>query len=113
MNKTMIILNMEFGRAPGLQKTNATGRNHWPYGYTQVYIGGPITKAQRGIYGTIPESGQASTFTTPTENRIAALLAMGIYPFGQLSFSGSDVQNQTLEGPAIQSVTKRVLGYDL
>ncbi len=109
----MIILNMEFGRAPGLQKTNATGRNHWPYGYTQVYIGGPITKAQRGIYGTIPESGQASTFTTPTENRIAALLAMGIYPFGQLSFSGSDVQNQTLEGPAIQSVTKRVLGYDL
>ena len=114
LNKTMIIINMEFGRAPGLQKAYPlTGRNHWPYGYTQIYIGGPITHAQRGIYGTIPESGQASTFTTPTENRIAALLAMGIYPFGQLSFSGSDVQGQTLEGPAIQSVTKRVLGYDV
>ena len=57
LNKTMIILNMEFGRTPGLQKTTNTGRNHWPYGYTQVYIGGPITKAQRGVYGAIPESG--------------------------------------------------------
>lgn len=111
LNKTMVILNMEFGRAPGLQKTYPnTGRNHWPYGYTQVYLGGPITKAQRGIYGAIPESGQASTFTTPTENRIAALLAMGIYPFGQLAFSGSDVQGQTEEGPALRSVMSRVLG---
>ncbi len=106
LNKTMIILNMEFGRTPGLVGAQ-TGRNHWPYGYTQVYIGGP---AQKGIYGSIAESGQAQTFTTPTENRIAGLLALGIWPFDQASYSGSNVQNQTEEGPAVQSVLQRVLG---
>ena len=113
LNKTMIILNMEFGRTPGLQKTSNTGRNHWPYGYTQVYIGGPITNAQKGVYGAIDESGQGTTYTTPTENRIAGLLALGIWPFDQASFSGSNVQNQTEEGPAVQSVLQRVLGYSL
>jgi hypothetical protein len=112
LNKTMIVLNMEFGRTPGLQGAN-TGRNHWPYGYAQIYIGGPITQAQTGVYGVIAESGQATTFTTPTENRIAALLAMGIWPFDSASYSGSNVQNQTQEGPAVQSVLKRVLGYDV
>ena len=116
LNKTMIILNMEFGRTPGIQigKSN-TGRNHWPYGYTQVYIGGPITTAQKGIYGRIDESGQATTFTSPTENRIAALLAMGIYPFDQASFSSANVTvdgaDAGSEAIAIQSVLKRVLGY--
>jgi len=112
LNKTMIILNMEFGRTPGLQKpTQNTGRNHWPYGYTQVYIGGPITNAQRGVYGAIPESGQASIYTTPTENRIAALLAMGIWPFDQSSFSSASVQDSSSESNAVKSVLKRVLGY--
>ncbi len=111
LSKTMIILNMEFGRTPGLQKTTNTGRNHWPYGYTQIYIGGPITKAQKGVYGVIPESGQASTFTTPTENRIAALLAMGIWPFDQASFSSANVQDSSSEANAIKSVLKTVLGY--
>jgi hypothetical protein len=114
LDKTMVILNMEFGRAPGLQKTYPnTGRNHWPYGYTQVYLGGPITNAQRGVYGNIGEDGQATVYTSPTENRIAALLAMGIYPFGQLAFSGSDVQGQTEEGPALRSVLSRVLGINV
>ena len=112
LNKTMIILNMEFGRTPGLQKpTQNTGRNHWPYGYTQVYIGGPITNAQRGVYGAIPESGQASIYTTPTENRIAALLALGIWPFDQSSFSSAQVQDSSSEANAVKSVLKRVLGY--
>jgi len=111
LNKTMIILNMEFGRTPGLQKTTNTGRNHWPYGYTQVYIGGPITNAQRGIYGTIPENGTATVYTTPTENRIAALLAMGIWPFEQASFSSVNVQDSSSESNAVKSVLSRVLGY--
>lgn len=107
LNKTMIILNMEFGRTPGLQTGKSTGRNHWPYGYTQVYIGGP---AQKGVYGAIAESGQATTSTTPTENRIAGLLALGIYPFAAESYSGSNVTGQTEEAPAITSVLSRVLG---
>lgn len=112
LDKTMIILNQEFGRAPGSQN-GGNGRNHWPYGYMQVYFGGPIKQEQAGVYGAIPESGQASVFTTPTENRIAALLAMGIYPFDSAGFSNSDVQNQSENSKAIADVTKRVLGYAL
>jgi hypothetical protein len=110
LDKTMIILNQEFGRAPSAQN-GGFGRNHWPYGYMQVYIGGPITEAQKGVYGSIEESGQANIFTTPTENRIAALLAMGIWPFDQAGFSNSDIQNQAEDAAAVRDVTKRILGY--
>ena len=112
LDKTMVILNQEFGRTPGAQD-GGLGRNHWPYGYAQVYIGGPITKAQQGVYGSIEESGHAKIFTTPTENRIAALLAMGIYPFESESFSNSDVQGQSNDALAIASATSRILGYDV
>lgn len=110
LNKTMVILNQEFGRAPTAQN-NGFGRNHWPYGYMQVYFGGPIRSGQKGVYGSIEESGQAVTFTTPTENRIASLLALGIWPFDPAGFSNSDVQNQSDDAGAIVDVTKRVLGY--
>lgn len=112
IDKTMIILNQEFGRAPYAQN-NGNGRNHWPYGYMQVYIGGPITEKQKGVYGSIAESGQATTYTTPVENRIASLLAMGIWPFDSAGFSNSEVQNQVDDGAAVVNVTKRVLGYDV
>jgi hypothetical protein len=112
LDKTMIVLNQEFGRTPGAQD-GGFGRNHWPYGYAQVYIGGPITQKQRGVYGSIQESGHAKVYTTPTENRIAALLAMGIFPFDSASYSNSDVQGQTNDGRAIVDATRRVLGYEV
>lgn len=111
LNKTMVILNQEFGRAPYSQN-GGFGRNHWPYGYMQVYFGGPITESERGVFGSIEESGQATTFSTPTENRIAALLAMGIWPFDPTGtgYSNSEVQGQGQDAPAIKDVTKRILG---
>ncbi|HEX3171732.1 MAG TPA: DUF1501 domain-containing protein, partial [Burkholderiales bacterium] len=112
LDKTMIVLNQEFGRTPGAQD-GSFGRNHWPYGYAQIYIGGPITKAQRGVYGSILETGHAGVNTTPTENRIAALLAMGIYPFDSAAFSNSDVQGQSNDGLAIADATRRILGYEV
>ena len=45
------------------------------------------------------------------ENRIAALLAMGIWPFDQASFSSANVQDSSSEANAIKSVLKNVLGY--
>ncbi len=112
LDKTMVILNSEFGRAPGRQGTGQ-GRNHWPHGFPQIYIGGPIGTAQAGIYGSIQESGMANTFTTPAENRIAALLALGIWPFDAVAYSGSDAQGQTQEGPAARSIIKRILGHEV
>jgi len=113
LDKTMVILNSEFGRAPGRQNPGSQGRNHWPNGFAQMYIGGPIGEAQAGIYGHIDESGNATQFTTPAENRIAALLALGIYPFDAVAFSGSDAQGQTQEGPAARSIIQRVLGHNV
>jgi hypothetical protein len=109
LDRTLIILNMEFGRAPSAQN-DGQGRNHWPYGYVQVYFGGPV---QKGVYGAIAEDGHASVFTTPSENRIAALLALGIWPFDALSFNVSDVTNAGDESSAALSVTRRVLGVEL
>jgi hypothetical protein len=109
----MVILNSEFGRAPGRQNPGGQGRNHWPNGFPQIYIGGPIGPEQAGIYGTIDEGGEATLFTTPAENRIAALLALGIYPFDAVAYSGSDAQGQTQEGPAARSIIKRILGHEV
>jgi hypothetical protein len=112
LDKTMVILNSEFGRAPGRQGSGQ-GRNHWPQGFPQIYIGGPIREEQAGIYGSIEQSGIANTFTTPAENRIAALLALGIWPFDAVAYSGSDAQGQTQEGPAARSIIKRILGHEV
>ncbi len=113
LDKTMVILNSEFGRAPGRQSPGSQGRNHWPNGFAQLYIGGPIGEEQAGIYGHIDETGNATQFTTPAENRIAALLALGIYPFDAVAYSGSDAQGQTQEGPAARSIIQRVLGHQV
>jgi hypothetical protein len=113
LDKTMVILNSEFGRAPGRQSPGSQGRNHWPNGFPQIYIGGPIGTEQAGIYGAIGEDGNATLYTTPAENRIAALLALGIYPFDAVAYSGSDAQGQTQEAPAARSIIQRVLGHQV
>ncbi|MCS6899060.1 MAG: DUF1501 domain-containing protein [Myxococcales bacterium] len=105
LDRTMIVLSMEFGRSPGAQ--GELGRNHWPYGYVTMYLGGP---ARRGIYGAIGPDGRATTFTTPAENRMAAMLALGIWPFFPDSFGVSDVQGVAGELEGAQSVVARLLG---
>ncbi|WP_437780988.1 DUF1501 domain-containing protein [Sorangium sp. So ce1097] len=109
LDRTLIILNMEFGRSPGAQ--NELGRNHWPYGYVTVYLGGPIREAQRGIYGAIGPDGRATTYVKPPEQRIAALLALGIWPFAQEGFGVSDVEGTRNEGESAVAALARVLGH--
>ncbi len=111
LDRTMIVFNMEFGRSP--QSQGDAGRNHWPYGYVQVYIGGPITSDQAGIHGAIGPDGRATTYATPAEHRAASLLALGIWPFNAESFGVSDVQDATSEVAGVESVAARILGYTL
>lgn len=106
LDRTMVVLNMEFGRSPTAQ--GAAGRNHWPYGYTQIYLGGP--KAKRGVYGAIGPDGQATKFASTAENRIACLLALGIWPFGPEGFGVSDVAGAATEIDAAERVLQGVLG---
>src|SRR6185295_1880492 len=44
LDKTMTVLTTEFGRTPYAQD-KGKGRNHWPYGYPIVFMGGPIRSA--------------------------------------------------------------------
>ncbi len=111
LDDTLIILNTEFGRTPDAQGT--TGRNHWPYGYVTAFLGGPITAAEKGIVGAIGADGRATSFVTAAESRMAALLALGIWPFSQEAFFVSDVQGASTERDAARDVTARLLGVQL
>jgi hypothetical protein len=115
LDKTLIILNTEFGRTPGTEGVN--GRGHWPFGYPVVYIGGPIRSNNRGIFGAcgpdakaIAEVDGGSILVSPQEHRIAALLALGIYPFNPASYNVSDVPGSASEKQAALTVRQRVLG---
>ncbi|HEX4419896.1 MAG TPA: DUF1501 domain-containing protein [Kofleriaceae bacterium] len=110
LDDTLIILNTEFGRTPLAQAPGSDGRNHHPDGYVTAFIGGPITSDQRGVYGAIGRDGIATSFATPSENRVAALLAMGIYPFAPDGFNVSDVPGVTSELDAARAVMAKFLG---
>ena len=110
LDRTMIVLTTEFGRAPTAQGTGK-GRNHWPYGYPITFIGGPVRAASKGVFGACAADGLATkTSSTPQENRIAALLALGIWPFAPESYNVSDVPGATNEAEAARLVKERQLG---
>lgn len=115
LDDTLIILNTEFGRTPWRQ--GADGRNHHPYGYVTAFIGGPIATEHKGVQGAIGRDGKAIRGTdqtpwygTPAENRIAALLSLGFWPFAQEGFNVADVPGATTELDAAQKVLAKFLG---
>ena len=108
LDKTMIVLTTEFGRTP--DKQGDKGRNHWPYGFPIVFIGGPVRPESKGVFGGCGEDGRATLASTPQENRMAALLALGIWPFAQESYNVSDVPGASTEIEAAKLVTERQLG---
>jgi uncharacterized protein (DUF1501 family) len=105
LDDTLIILNTEFGRTPVAQ--GSTGRNHHPYGYVTAFIGGPTVK---GIGGAIGPDGNAQVYATPAQNRIAALLGLGIWPFASEAFAVSDVPGAMGEVDAAQKAMTMCLG---
>lgn len=91
LNDTMIVLTTEFGRTPA---RIGSGRDHWPNGYVNVLIGGPITTA--GIAGAILDaSGNAdpARVFSPTDVRAAALLTVPLDPFADGVYGVGDVSN--------------------
>ena len=111
LDKTLIVLTTEFGRTP--YKQGLKGRNHWPYGFPIVFLGGPIQSENAGVYGACGEDGFATLASSPQENRIAALLALGIWPFAQESYNVADVPGSANEIDAVRVVQERQLGWVL
>jgi len=110
LDRTLIILNTEFGRTPFEQEGSERGTNHHPYGYVQVMFGGPIGPDQAGLVGAIGADGWASEYVTPVEARCAALVAMGIYPFTNESFAIGDIRDFGNEREGLVWLTEHVLG---
>jgi hypothetical protein len=107
LDRTLILLTTEFGRSPEAQD-HGKGRRHWPYGYPVSFIGGPIRS--RGVFGACGPDSRATLASSPQENRIAALLALGIWPFEPESYRVADVPGASSHLTAAQLVLKRQLG---
>lgn len=109
LDDTLVILNTEFGRTPYVQTFD--GRNHWPYGYVTAFIGGPIGTEHKGISGAIGRDALAGDgAASAAENRIAALLALGIWPFAGEGFNVADVPEATSELDAAERAIAKFLG---
>ena len=106
LDSTLVVLTTEFGRTPHAE--GVTGRNHWPYGYAQAFLGGPIRTP--GVSGACDGSARGVAAATPAESRIAALLALGIWPFGPEGFNVADVPGAPSEAEAARKVLSAQLG---
>lgn len=106
LDKTLVIINTEFGRTPHLEGLQG-GRGHWPYSYPVILLGGPM---KRAIYGATDPGFNASLALSPVHHRIAALIALGIWPFEDESFNVSDVYGAPRENDAAQFIIDNVLG---
>jgi hypothetical protein len=127
LDSTLIVLTTEFGRTPfrsagGSPAPDSSGRDHWPQGYVNVLIGGPIKS--RRILGRIldgdlsgssaHENGYADpdTVLNATDVKAAALLASGIDPFADGLFGGADVTDPVIGDnvATARNIAKRFFG---
>jgi len=120
LDETMVVINMEFGRTPHRQVPGSSGTNHWPFGYVNVIIGGPIRADDSrspgaSIYGNITEEsgGYSQSFVTATENRIMVLSSLGIYPFSSQSYAVADVRFSADEIEAVTRVRDELFGISV
>lgn len=106
LDDTVVAITTEFGRTPQREDARA-GLGHWPSGYVAVLIGGPV---RAGVAGAIDERGVATRWATPTELRIALLMALGIYPFDAGAFGAGEVQGAADARAALRRIEAFVLG---
>lgn len=104
----MVAITTEFGRTP--YPEGLLGTDHWPSGYVQILLGGPIGPDQAGVIGAIGEDGVATDWITPADFRAAMLLAQGIWPFESESFAVGDISEGEDEVEAARYLRERVLG---
>jgi uncharacterized protein DUF1501 len=127
LNDTLVVIKTEFGRTPAVMGSgDNAGRDHWPQGYVNILIGGPITA--RGIAGGIGfnmgDRGHALPVTitgstvnaghfTPSEFQASLMLAAGIFPFQAENFGVGDMSLATrdaTEDATASQIRSRVLG---
>ncbi len=108
LDRHMVLISTEFGRTPF--REGPDGLDHWPDGFVQVVLGGPVGPDQAGVVGAIGEDGVATDWITPAELRAALLHAQGIWPFSPEAFAVGDLRDVTTERDAAVRLRERVWG---
>jgi len=88
LDRTLIAITSEFGRTPTIED-DRNGLGHWPHAGVTVLLGGPV-RAPAVIGAVDPQSALATAFATPTEIRMALLMALGIHPLAPDAFLPTD-----------------------
>lgn len=108
LDETLIVISSEFGRTNSINATNF-GRDHWPYGYATLLIGGPIPVSSSSIQGAI---GKADGVTlpiyrySPADIRGAMLLAAGVDPFAAGNFRFGDFSEAICSGISTEAAIR-------
>lgn len=108
LDRTMVVINTEFGRTPDVQ--GVRGRGHWPASYPALVLGGPVRKDNAGVLGAVGPDARATDAVGPVTHRVAALAAMGIWPFSSDSYNVSDVPGLASEAEVMEWITTRYFG---
>jgi len=108
LDRHLVCVTTEFGRTPF--REGDTGLDHWPEGYVQVLIGGPITPDEAGVVGAIDGEGFATDYTSPTAWRAAMLQAVGAWPFADAAFDVGDLDEGDDAVAAARLLRSRIWG---
>ncbi|MCK6570679.1 DUF1501 domain-containing protein [Myxococcota bacterium] len=127
LDRTLIVLNTEFGRTPYAQgarvdaagspeyATTVTARDHWPEAYAAFVLGGPVAfrpTLTGGVWGATDDRGQAVMDSTgaaaapamrPQDLRAAIAYAAGVCPFAPDAFLPSDLSVAAHGGSSSES----------
>lgn len=120
LNDTVVLLNTEFGRTP--EAGGSGGRDHWPKGYVNVILGGPVVQ---GVAGELDADGLAVTRggASPVHPYSAAdvhaamLMAAGIDPFDSFNFGVGDMGDGVradgggAEHGVARAIRRQILGF--
>jgi hypothetical protein len=121
LNTTMIVIKTEFGRTPyrsnsGVVSPTSNGRDHWPEGFVNVLIGGPISTV--GVVGSILDGGGAGDqgkaepgapydfFHRAEDVQSAVLLGAGLNAFDAGNFQLGEVSPKLQAGTHADSLIK-------
>lgn len=108
LDRHLVLITTEFGRTPYLE--SGDGLDHWPEGFVQILLGGPVGPDQAGVVGAIGEDGVATDWVSPAELRAALLLVQGIWPFNREAFDIGDVRGARDAVEAAAMLRERVWG---
>ena len=108
LDRHLVVISTEFGRTP--YREGEDGLDHWPGGYIQVLLGGPVGPDQAGVVGSIGEDGWATDWISPADFRAGMLQALGIWPFSNEAFALGELRVGGSELDAAVALREKLWG---